>query len=412
MSRGPIGVLGGGLAGCCVALALAKEGVDVDLIERADEVMCGASLHNEGKLHLGYVYAADRSGRTHELLARGSLTFLGILEHLTGLAATDFRMSAPFVYGVPHDSRLEVSTIAAHFRRVDATVQRILAEGPPLAPSVSRPAPAWRLTAVEERARLGADAIQAGFQTDEHSVDTEQVAKLLRGAVRAHHRIRLRLGCQVQAASSAEPRGIQVVCLHRNEPIHLRYRYGVNCLWEDRLRLDATLGIRPVHPWIMRYKATLTLQLSRASAIADLPSVTLISGPYGDIVNHGGTKVFASWYPLCKLAESHGLDGLALHAIARAKCPPHLARNSLKALAHYVPGLAAAGCDAASVAIGGGVIVAWGATDIHDPNSGLHQRHDIGATLYPDWASMDTGKYCMAPYHAVELARTIIHQLN
>jgi glycine/D-amino acid oxidase-like deaminating enzyme len=411
MSNGRIGVFGGGLAGCCTALALAKQGVDVDLIERADDVMCGASLHNEGKLHLGYVYALDRLGRTHELMARGSLAFLGIIEHLTGAASACFHTSAPFIYGVPDESRLDVSTIAEHFKRVDATIQRISAEGPQFVPTARSPTRAWRLTKEQERAGLTA-AVQASFQTEEISVDTEQVAQLIRRAVRAHDRIRLHLGCHVQAASYANRGGVHVRWLHGNEPVDRHYRYGINCVWEDRLRLDGSLGIVPRRPWIMRYKAALTLRLSRPVTAAELPSITLVSGPFGDVVNHDGSKLFASWYPLCKLAESHDIDGLALHATARAKQPQSLAEDSLQALARFVPRLAAAAREAESVAIGGGVIFAWGATDIHDPKSGLHERHAIGATLHRDWASMDTGKYCMAPYYAVALAELIAQRLS
>ncbi len=406
MSNGRIGVFGGGLAGCCTALALAKQGMDVDLIERADDVMQGASLHNEGKLHLGYVYAADRLGLTHELMARGSLSFLGILEYLTGAKIADIRRSSPFMYAVPHDSGLNVPAIDSHFKRVDATIQRILTEDEPFA-QASAPAPSWRLGDTQEQAQLGTAAVQASFQTDEFSVDTEQVASLLRSAVQASDRIRLRLGCQVLSASHADQGGIDVRCLHKNEPVQMHYRYGINCTWEDRLRLDASLGIKPTRPWMMRYKAALTLQLKHPITATDLPSVTLISGPYGDIVNHGEKKIYASWYPLCKLAETHDIDGQALHAIAQARLWPDLAQDSLKALERFVPGLAIALRETESVSVGGGVIFAWGQTDIDDPKSGLHERHAIGATFHKDWASMDTGKYCMAPYYALALARTL-----
>ena len=42
-----------------MALELARHGVEVDLFDRPTRPMTGASGHNEGKLHLGYVYAND-----------------------------------------------------------------------------------------------------------------------------------------------------------------------------------------------------------------------------------------------------------------------------------------------------------------------------------------------------------------
>ena len=59
-----VAVLGGGLQGACVALELSRHGVKVDLYEKSDQCLSQASAHNEGKMHLGYVYANDRSLRT------------------------------------------------------------------------------------------------------------------------------------------------------------------------------------------------------------------------------------------------------------------------------------------------------------------------------------------------------------
>jgi glycine/D-amino acid oxidase-like deaminating enzyme len=58
-SRSDVGVLGAGIMGCCLALELAQRGRRVDLLDLAPAPMTGASLHNEGKLHLGFVYAKD-----------------------------------------------------------------------------------------------------------------------------------------------------------------------------------------------------------------------------------------------------------------------------------------------------------------------------------------------------------------
>ena len=48
----------------------------------------------------------------------------------------------------------------------------------------------------------------------------------------------------------------------------------------------------------------------------------------------------------------------------------------------------------------GGVIVAWGETDIYDPSSELHRRYEIGVTSAGRYHSIDPGKLTMAPYFA------------
>jgi len=58
----------------------------------------------------------------------------------------------------------------------------------------------------------------------------------------------------------------------------------------------------------------------------------------------------------------------------------------------------------------GGVIVAWGSTDIDDQASELHRRHDIGVHSYGRYHSIDPGKLTMAPYFAKVCADRILLQ--
>jgi hypothetical protein len=57
--------------------------------------------------------------------------------------------------------------------------------------------------------------------------------------------------------------------------------------------------------------------------------------------------------------------------------------------------------------VAGGFIFAWGSADIDDIGSELHQRFDIGVRSYGRYHSIDTGKYCMAPLYALEVARRV-----
>ena len=54
-----VGVLGGGLQGCCAALALADRAVRVTLFDKNDALLSRAAVANEGKIHLGYMYTGD-----------------------------------------------------------------------------------------------------------------------------------------------------------------------------------------------------------------------------------------------------------------------------------------------------------------------------------------------------------------
>ena len=50
------------------------------------------------------------------------------------------------------------------------------------------------------------------------------------------------------------------------------------------------------------------------------------------------------------------------------------------------------------------MIFAWGATDIDDPQSELHHRHDIGIHTTGNYHSIDPGKFTMVPMFAMEVA--------
>ena len=66
-----VGVLGGGLQGCCVALSLAQHDIDVTLFDRNNKLLSRTAVANEGKIHLGYMYASDPSHSTARMMMRG-----------------------------------------------------------------------------------------------------------------------------------------------------------------------------------------------------------------------------------------------------------------------------------------------------------------------------------------------------
>ena len=52
-------VVGGGIFGCLTAIELSKKGLLVGLLEKNEDIMVGASLNNQNRLHLGYHYPRD-----------------------------------------------------------------------------------------------------------------------------------------------------------------------------------------------------------------------------------------------------------------------------------------------------------------------------------------------------------------
>jgi hypothetical protein len=82
--------------------------------------------------------------------------------------------------------------------------------------------------------------------------------------------------------------------------------------------------------------------------------------------------------------------------------------GTLRGLADIMPSLRGLDADSLPEArVKGGVIVAWGETDICDPHSELHRRYEIGVTSLGRFHSVDPGKLTMAPYFAELCAERI-----
>ena len=118
-----IAVLGGGIQGTCVALELALRGATVDIIEAGPAVMAGASRHNEGKIHLGYVYANDPSFRSADLQMRGAQAFQPLMRRWLGDEFDEVPISTAFDYAVHQRSILSPDDLDETYREISRRVR-------------------------------------------------------------------------------------------------------------------------------------------------------------------------------------------------------------------------------------------------------------------------------------------------
>src|SRR5947207_1776436 len=123
-----IGVLGGGLQGCCVALALAERGAEVILFDKNDMLLSRTAVANEGKIHLGYMYAGDPTLSTAKVMMAGALSFAPFLESYLCKPARSFSVSNPAAYVVHRDSQRGAEEVCAYLNTVHALINEA-AEG-------------------------------------------------------------------------------------------------------------------------------------------------------------------------------------------------------------------------------------------------------------------------------------------
>ena len=401
-----VAILGAGCTGVCAALELAANGHDVDLYDENSAPISRAGRNNEGKIHLGILYAKDRSRRTAELMITGALHFAPCLNRWIDFTPDTVTISTPFYYAVHRGTMVRVDELRRHYDDC-----RRFFEAARAATGLSYLAPdhGWRLEqlARSEAERLvSAEHFLAVFRTSERAVDPRTVAPLLREALHASSRVTFIGDTRVSNVTRSERARLVVHAHHDGVASAEPYDHVANTLWHGRLEIDARLGLAPARPWLYRYKFGSRIRVPLRPD--GPPSLTCVLGPFGDIVNFGERGLFLSWYPTGMIATStdlrppewdRGLTPEARHGVFR---------RSFREWRRRCPRLDALVFEEADVDPSGGVILAWGSTDIDDPQSELHTRYEIGVHSVANYHSVNTGKYTMTPFLGLRTAERIL----
>jgi glycine/D-amino acid oxidase-like deaminating enzyme len=396
-----VAVLGAGIMGCATALWLARRGDRVTLIDAADQPFAGASRWNEGKIHLGYLYAADPSLATARRILPGGLDFKPMTESLIGCALDEAVAHHDDTFVVHRDSVVSADGAARYYAAVTDLVTSHDAAARYLVPAGA--ALARRLSPAELSADYDLEQIVAGFRVPERSVSTPWVADRFVAAVDAESRIDLRMGTTVLGVRTTGQAVDSPLIVETSEGPEGRFDYVVNALWEGRLAVDASLGLPPPPAWSHRFRLSAFLHTSRP---VHVPSTVVSTGPFGDVKNYNDRDFYLSWYQTGLLAE--GTD------VAPPTVPPltPAARDALlheivTRLGRIVPSVTTLPAWADQVRLEGGWVYAAGRGALSDPASTLHRRDRLGITQAGSYISVDTGKYSTAPWLAREIAGRI-----
>jgi hypothetical protein len=136
--------------------------------------------------------------------------------------------------------------------------------------------------------------------------------------------------------------------------------------------------------------------------------LTIVLGPFGDLVNFGPRGLYLSCYPVGLIGTSRELRPPEWDASLKPATWRVTLQRSYEELRKRCPALGATLFTADAIAPAGGVIFAWGATDIDAEDSRLHTRHEIGVHSVRNYHSVNTGKYTMIPYLGYKTAERIL----
>ncbi|MEQ8834770.1 MAG: FAD-dependent oxidoreductase [Miltoncostaeaceae bacterium] len=381
----PVAVIGAGLLGLTSALLLAEDGHRVEVFDRHPRPWSGVSAINEGKVHLGPVYALGDE-RTAAVMLRGALAFAATIERALARSVDwDALAGDPFEYLVMPDGLVGPERLAAHYRRLDA----LLGD---LGPAGVRPRYLGRpLTSVIDPVpRVDPATGLPAFRSHERAVDVVLLGALLVDAARAHPGIRMRQGARVTGVDATS--GRLVADASGDGGRHGPFAAIVNCAWEGRSRIARAAGAPDGPVQNVRVKSMVRLR-----PVDGARTVTLVQGPFGDVVAHH-THTYASWYPVGRIHQetARHVSPTALRAAVEAGASRELAEGQVAALQRL--GLLSSSEEI--VASGAGVILGDGEHDIDDAGSGLHRRARFGVDAHRRLLTPRNYKLTTAPLAA------------
>jgi hypothetical protein len=365
VARPEIAVIGGGILGVTAALLAAERDWRVRLFEAEPALWSKASAAGEGKVHLGPIFVLGDEA-TRRLMLEGALNFAAVLERAAGTPLPWNELATEsFEYLVMPDSLLDPDELSSRYRALNDLIS-----------------PHPQMSYLGERLSRIVDPVKKRdarsglpcFRTHERSVEPNALGLLLTGRLRAAPEIRVSTGIRIDQVIDRKTGGADLVWRDPNgHPNREGFDAVVNSAWDQQ---QVLLPERARRRYNFRVKCAVRLPRTAAPPT----NVTLVQGPYGDIVTHRD-YIYASWYPAARLTNEYGAT------------PSEHARKLLRELpgrtdliaAQLGPlralGLLPAGLLEAAAARGqlvGGVIVGHGEIDIHLLSSSLHSRAEFG----------------------------------
>jgi hypothetical protein len=378
---------------------LAQKGIRVTLFDAASEPMAGASRWNEGKIHLGFLYAGDPSLETVRRLLPGGLAFRRLLERVLDSSLAECATTDDEIYMVHRDSVVSADHADQHFARV-ANLLHGAKDGRHYLTDVSNPK-IQKLSRTEIEEIADARVVTAAYRVPERSVSTIWIADRMVQAVAAERLIEPMWLSRVLRVRPIDVSTLSQWTVETPTASHGPFDYVVNALWAGKLAVDSLLGLAPQSEWSHRYRLALFV---RTKDPVQSPTVAFMTGPFGDAKRVSDREFYLSWYPSGLIAETQTLEPrVRLDDALRAE----VEQATVSELGMIFPSAHRIYEQRASVRVEGGWVFAMGAGSLADPASTLHRRDRLGVRRQGTYFTVDTGKYSMAPQLAAEIANLI-----
>lgn len=236
-----VAILGGGFQGCCIALALSMRGVKVSIFDRGQTLMSRTAVANEGKVHLGYMYAADRSLKTARTMIEGALSFGPFLSRALEIPQSSFLTSEPTVYLVHRESQCSADEGVDYIMKTHELIRERAGGHADLYFGQDLQAPLQRWSKRRTAEDYDTATIIAAIPTPEVAIDPLDVMARIRDRIGMDPLIDIHLEHEVEDVSPGK-HGLSVSGTGTHGTFAEGFDHVVNALWEGRLAIDAKMG--------------------------------------------------------------------------------------------------------------------------------------------------------------------------
>jgi hypothetical protein len=308
---------------------------------------------------------------------------------------------------IPYDSYVSPKEFEEFAEKLQDIYEKILMDEPGLSYLGHRPP--TLLEKIQLPRMANSSFFEAAYSSVEYSVSPEKLKAVLKEALKAQS-VKTVFGRNI-IETRRNTAGDDMLGKFRviSDVGEHDFDVVVNCLWEGRSSVDKQLKVD--FPSGNNYRFKFGIKFPYMAKYSDLPSMTIVNGPYGDFVQYSEESgMYFSYYPVSLLAMTTNSTVMKeWDALADRNIPKDLENHQLeshrRALTSYFPGVGEA--TFACPRLGGGYILGNGNTDITDMNSELHKRSDFPFVVDDGYISVSTQKLTSAPQNAYLLERKI-----
>ncbi|MCA9073087.1 MAG: FAD-binding oxidoreductase, partial [Planctomycetaceae bacterium] len=184
-------ILGAGIQGVSLAFALAARGLHVQILDAESKPLKATSVRNEGKIHLGFVYALDETGATQRAMMQSALCFSSLLDQWCGKLPWHEWRADNFYYAVMPESLAGVDQLAQSYECLRQLLKDYSRDDHGEPNYLGQPLSwLWKREKDVSRALFACGQFLQGlFRTEETAIDTRLLARSLRKRLMNHSRI-------------------------------------------------------------------------------------------------------------------------------------------------------------------------------------------------------------------------------